>query len=259
VDQSQEARETHYTLDCGAAGLEGHAVSIDGLADSAANVIVEYGPQGDRSTSLLHSGNTSLRPAAPSSASVPFAALTRMGAEHLLGGFDHVLFLVGLLLLVAGWRALIAMITAFTVGHSMSLALSVLGGVSLPTVAVELAIAGSLFIVAHEALERRRWSGRTGVALCALFGLVHGLGFAGAFADLGLSGAGGATALFGFNLGVELGQLAVVGGALAIRRAVAALPRVRGAWIAAGRAAAAYAIGAMSTYYMLQRVIAPPW
>jgi hydrogenase/urease accessory protein HupE len=132
-----------------------------------------------------------------------------IGVEHILTGFDHVLFIIALILPGGSLWSLAAMVTAFTVAHSITLALSVLGIATLPSQIVEPVIALSIAYVAFEnlALKRapsRRW------AVSFLFGLVHGFGFAGALAEVGLPAGGLAAALIGFNLGVEAGQLLIV-------------------------------------------------
>jgi hypothetical protein len=132
-----------------------------------------------------------------------------IGVEHILLGFDHVLFIIALILPGGSLWSLAAMVTAFTVAHSITLALSVLGIATLPSQIVEPVIALSIAYVAFEnlALKRalsRRW------AVSFLFGLVHGFGFAGALAEVGLPAGGLVSALIGFNLGVEAGQLLIV-------------------------------------------------
>jgi HupE / UreJ protein len=132
-----------------------------------------------------------------------------IGAEHILLGFDHVLFIVALILPGGSLLSLVGMVTAFTVAHSITLALSVLGIVSLPSQIVEPVIALSIAYVAFENLAlqsapSRRW------AVSFLFGLVHGFGFAGALSEVGLPTSGLIAALVGFNLGVEAGQMLIV-------------------------------------------------
>ena len=144
-----------------------------------------------------------------------FVSYLRLGVEHILLGFDHVLFVVALILRGGRLLSLIAIVTAFTVAHSITLALSVLGLVTLPAQIVEPVIALSIAYVAFENLTMksvmsRRW------AVSFLFGLVHGFGFAGALAEVGLPASGLAAALIGFNLGVEVGQALIVGALLPV-------------------------------------------
>ena len=138
------------------------------------------------------------------------ATYLRMGFTHIVPqGIDHILFVLGLFLLGSNTKALVKQITAFTVAHSITLALTALGIIRLPGRIIEPVIAISIAFVAIENLftrEVRPW--RTAVVFA--FGLVHGMGFAEVFADAGLSGRGLLAALLSFNVGVELGQLSVV-------------------------------------------------
>ena len=141
-------------------------------------------------------------------ASHGFSAFFRLGARHIWTGYDHLLFLLAVLLLGGSLGRLAAIVTAFTVAHSITLSLAVLELVSLPPGPVELAIALSIVWVAAENLlttrADRRW------ALTFVFGLIHGLGFASVLEQAGLPAGTVATPLVGFNLGVEAGQLVVV-------------------------------------------------
>jgi len=132
-----------------------------------------------------------------------------IGVEHILLGFDHVLFIIALILPGGSLWSLAAMVTAFTVAHSITLALSVLGIVSLPSQIVEPVIALSIAYVAFENLAMRNAPSRRW-AVSFLFGLVHGFGFAGALTEVGLPTSGLVAALVGFNLGVEAGQMLIV-------------------------------------------------
>jgi HupE / UreJ protein len=136
-----------------------------------------------------------------------------LGIGHILTGWDHLLFLLGLLLCGGGWLALAKIVTAFTLAHSITLALAVLDIVVLPDRLVEAVIALSIAFVAAENLfskpvVARRWL----VSFC--FGLVHGFGFSSALRELGLASSGLLVSLFGFNAGVEIGQGLVVAVAL---------------------------------------------
>ena len=139
-----------------------------------------------------------------------------LGFEHILPkGVDHILFVVGLFLLSASWRALLLQVTMFTVAHSLTLGLSMYGIVSLPSQVVEPLIALSICYVAVENLfttDLKPW--RAGLVF--LFGLLHGLGFAGVLSELGLPRSQFLTALVTFNLGVEAGQLTVIAIAFAV-------------------------------------------
>lgn len=177
-----------------------------------------------------------------------------LGVEHIFTGYDHIAFLVGLLLAAATWgvrrgmRQVVGVVTAFTVAHSLTLIASALGAVSLPSSLVEPAIALSILAVALENLvarePRARWPLTFG------FGLIHGFGFAGVLRELGLPARATVGSLLAFNGGVELGQLAIVllvFPALAWAMSRAKRPRP---W----RFAAATALAVMSLYWFTERV-----
>lgn len=154
-----------------------------------------------------------------------------IGVEHILIGWDHLAFVLCLCLLVGGWR-LVELVTAFTVGHSVSLALSFLGLVAVPIAPVEAAIALSIVFMAREGLIARgaAAAGGGGAAawrlrgVVAAFGLLHGLGFASVLSEIGVARGEIAAGLFAFNLGVEFGQLIFVG---AVTLALMSLARFR--------------------------------
>lgn len=137
-----------------------------------------------------------------------FLAFIWMGVEHIFTGYDHLVFLLGLLLAGSSWRRLLLVVTSFTVAHSITLALAALSVVSLPSQWVESAIALSIIVVAVLNLLGKKSDKRWMLAFA--FGLLHGFGFASALAELELSRSELTAALFGFNVGVELGQATLV-------------------------------------------------
>jgi hydrogenase/urease accessory protein HupE len=143
-----------------------------------------------------------------------------LGVEHILLGFDHLLFVLGLILITANTRQLVTAITAFTAAHSITLAAATLGIVHVPPKPVEACIALSIAFLAAEILRAR--TGRGGIAVRApwlvafAFGLLHGLGFAGALSEIGMPEGHIPVALLFFNLGVEAGQLLFVAGVMAV-------------------------------------------
>lgn len=143
--------------------------------------------------------------AAPGQVALRFGEL---GVEHIWTGYDHLLFLAGLLLTATSLRAMLWVVTGFTVAHSITLTGAALGWIALPSAVVEPAIAASIVYVGIENLWRP--SPRRRAVVTFLLGLVHGFGFAGLLAELGLPKSGLLTALVSFNLGVEVGQAAVV-------------------------------------------------
>jgi hydrogenase/urease accessory protein HupE len=178
-------------------------------------------------------------------------AYTVLGIEHILTGFDHLTFVLALLFLVGFNRQLLFTITAFTVAHSLTLALSALGLLTLRSPPVEATIALSIVLVAAEALHGQRTLSRRWPALVAfLFGLVHGLGFAGALQEIGLPQQHLSIALLTFNVGVELGQLFVVTLAFGLYRALARRPG-----FVMARTPALYLIGTIAAYWSFGRVV----
>jgi hydrogenase/urease accessory protein HupE len=177
-------------------------------------------------------------------------AYVALGIEHILSGIDHLMFVGALLLLVGFRRKLVWTITAFTLAHSLTLASAALGILTLRSPPVEAAIALSIVLVCAEALHDRQTLAKRLPALVAFtFGLVHGLGFAGALADIGLPQKHLATALLTFNVGVELGQLAVIGVA-----GLAWLALRRFDWTVLARKPALYAFGTIAAYWTWSRV-----
>lgn len=175
------------------------------------------------------------------------------GIEHILIGPDHILFLVGLLLLGGGWKALIRIVTAFTVGHSITLSLAALNVVTPPASLIEPAIALSIVFVGADNLVRG--GGRDVRAWIALvFGLVHGFGFANVLREFGLPTEALGWSLFSFNVGVEFGQLAIV---LVVASVLMAIRRQSDALGARVAFAGSVVVIAAGSYWFVQRVFFP--
>ncbi|MDT5269878.1 MAG: hypothetical protein QOH49_2064 [Acidobacteriota bacterium] len=193
-------------------------------------------------------GSPSAAVARPSSS---FWGFLKLGVEHILTGYDHLLFLCGLLVACRRFSTAAKIVTCFTVAHSLTLALAALDVVSLPGHVVEPLIAASIVFVGVENILRRgepgwRW------ALTFALGLVHGFGFAGALKEAGL-GSGGAALLvplFSFNLGVELGQVAVAAALLPLLWKLSRLP----AYEKFGRVAISAAIALAGAYWFVTRL-----
>ncbi len=178
-----------------------------------------------------------------------------LGCEHILTGIDHLLFVLGILLLIRNSRVLIQAITAFTVAHSITLALSFLGVLFLPSAPVEVCIAFSIVILAYEAI--RAVNGEQGLTarrpwlVAGGFGLLHGLGFAGALSDLSVPSTDIPVALLFFNLGVEAGQMLFV---LAVLACVFIITRLYKPLTShALRTPVAYSVGCVAMYWALER------
>lgn len=241
---------------CGEHGLSG-SMSVKGVGDRYSAVLVKVLWQdGQNRVYTLTSSQPSVQlyGAAddPRGMGEIASAYTLLGVEHILGGIDHLLFVVGLLFLVGFNRRLIWTITAFTAAHSLTLASSALGLLVLRSPPVEASIALSIVLVATEALHKRETLARRWPAMVAfLFGLVHGLGFAGALKEIGLPENHLLVALLTFNVGVELGQLMTVG-------LCWCLWRVSARWPAAQRLRTVllYVIGSVAAYWSWLRIAA---
>jgi hypothetical protein len=262
----QEGTPRRFVLRC-AESLAGRAITARGLGPTHPDALVRFsgltGPSGGAPTVtavLTANGPTFVvpSPAKPRGDRLARArSYLSAGALHVARGADHLLFVLGLLLLVRGPRGVVRAVTAFTVAHSLTLALAVTAAVRLPTGPVEATIALSLVVLAGElaradpgqapTLARRYPS-----SLAFAFGLLHGFGFAGGLAALRVPSADLPLALLGFNLGVEAGQLAFVALSLAamalIRRTIGPERPKRLAWIPV------YVIGSMGAYYLLDRL-----
>ncbi len=181
-------------------------------------------------------------------------AWVRLGVEHIGTGYDHLAFLVGLVLLVGLDRRLVATITAFTVAHSISLALAVTGLLVAPSAPVEATIAASVVLVAWEAtIDRATLSHRFPWVVALAFGLVHGLGFASALTEASIPQGGVGFALFFFNVGIELAQLALVGLLFALSKVPAV---ARAAHHPRAKQIACYALGTLGVAWTLDRAAA---
>ncbi len=179
-----------------------------------------------------------------------------LGVHHILTGWDHLLFVIALVLLVRRGWAVAKAVTAFTIAHSLTLAAVTLGFVGLPQRPVEALIALSIVLVARELMqpaEPPSLARRFPWAIAFVFGLVHGFGFAGALAAVGLPAGEVPAALLAFNLGVEAGQLAVVGGVIAL---LAALGKLAPRYLGGAIRLAAYGIGATASYWLVVRLVA---
>ena len=243
-------------VNCGSAGLRG-TMAVDGVGKrySAALVKVHWLDGQSRVFTF-----TTAQPTVQLYGSAEdrrgrgeiLLAYTVLGVEHILGGIDHLLFVAALLFLVGFRRQLIGTISAFTLAHSLTLACSVFGWISLRPAPVEATIAMSIVLVAGEALRERETLARRLPALVAfLFGLVHGLGFAGALKEVGLPHSHLPLALLSFNLGVELGQLLMVLATFALTR----LPLPQ-RWLVGARRPALYLVGVVAAYWSWERLAA---
>ncbi len=236
-------------------GLIGRSVGVDGIPGSRADVLLRIALADGRALQRLLTGG------APSfevpAVSGPFEVAWVYGAlglEHIWTGWDHLLFVIALSLIVGWCRTLFWTITAFTLGHSVTLALAVLEVIWVPSAPVELAIALSIYVLAVELIARsagrQTLTGRAPWAVAGLFGLGHGLGFAGALAEIGLPANEIPVSLASFNVGIEVGQIVVVVVVFAAIRAVRMVPVSWPGWT---YRLPAYAIGSMAAFWVVER------
>jgi hydrogenase/urease accessory protein HupE len=243
-------------LHCGQDGMQG-SLSMEGVGKAYSAALVKvYWLDGQFRVYTLTAGQPSVHLYGAADDKRGMGEIAKayvlLGVEHILSGVDHLLFVIGLLFLVGFNRRLLWTITAFTAAHSLTLASSALGFLVLRSPPVEASIALSIVLVAAEALHTQQTLSRRWPALVAfLFGLVHGLGFAGALKEIGLPEGHMLVALLTFNVGVEIGQLMTVAAAWALWRMASRWPQV-----ALARTAMLYGIGAVASFWAWARVAA---
>jgi hypothetical protein len=260
---NEDVRFQHGTMSC-AGGIGGREFKVDGLELTQTDVLlrVDYLDGSASNQRLTPTDPSVVIPERPSALEV-IRTYTVLGIGHILGGVDHLLFVLALLLLVRGIGRLVATVTAFTLAHSVTLAAATLGFVHVPPAPVEATIALSILFLASE-LARQPFASSSADARADLttrfpwlvafsFGLLHGFGFAGALSEVGVPQKAVPLALLFFNVGVEIGQLAFIAAVLAIgwsvRRAAIRAP----AW---WPRAAAYGIGSVAAFWVVQRTAA---
>lgn len=247
---------TTSTILCGN-DVAGRLIGLKNFAGAQSDVLVRVAPlrrpvQVLRLTPVNPSETIAAKPDRWQVASAYFV----IGIDHIIFGYDHLLFVVALVLLLSGFWTIFKAVTAFTAAHSLTLVGTTLGFVGLPQRPIESVIALSILFLAVEIAKRKpgepRLSERVPWLVAFAFGLLHGFGFAGALAEIGLPESDVPTALFTFNLGVEVGQLAIVGatvGLLAILKAKFAAAQVLTVKLAT------YAIGITASFWLIERTL----
>ena len=244
--------EWHWSMTC-PEGLEGQTFKVLGLTASRTAALLKIDLADGRSYSQLmrRDGQAYTVPKEAGTLAVVWQYFV-LGIEHILIGLDHLLFVTGLLLLAATWKQLLVTVTAFTVGHSVTLVCVSLG--IIPEVAswVELAIAATILYLALELSYQRmaRHSGRVRWPVIALFGLIHGLGFASVLDELGLPQNDIVAGLVAFNIGIEVGQLIFVA---SLALLLALLGKVSQQAAPVARSVAVYGMGGMAVFWCLDR------
>jgi len=248
-------------------GLDGQSIHIDGLNATKIDVLarVERANGASQTTRVTPDSPNFVVEVAPSGWAVSWTYLV-LGVEHILLGIDHLLFVLALVLLVKGWKRLLGTITAFTLAHSITLAAATLGFVYVPGPPVEACIALSIVFVAAEIIRSRQGSPgfteRAPWIVAFTFGLLHGLGFAGALSDVGLPQHAIPLALLFFNIGVELGQLFFIAFVLPgifvlVRTSDTNDPSkpLPGRALTWTEAIATYTIGGIAAYWFIERTV----
>ena len=238
-------------------GLVGQRIEFPGLQATITDVLVRTTAlDGSSSTEIVRPSRARLVIAGPRGTWAVLGTYLVHGVEHILLGADHLLFVFGLMLIVRDRFMLVKAITAFTAAHSMTLAIATLGYANVPVVPLNAAIALSILFLGPEIV--RVWRGETSLAIrrpwivAFAFGLLHGFGFAGALTGAGLPRAELPLALVGFNVGVELGQIAFVLLVIALERSFRALEIVWPRWV---ERLPGYTVGALGAFWTLQRTV----
>lgn len=251
------ARVERSTYTTNGKSLVGERLAIDGLVAVQTDVLLRVQfASGHTFTALLKPGRPWIDIEGPRPIWQAGWDYVKLGIDHILSGVDHLLFVLGLLLIVRSRVMLLKTITAFTVAHSITLALATLGYVSTPTPPLNAAIALSIFFLGPEIV--RMWRGESSLTIrhpwlvAFAFGLLHGFGFASGLNTMGLPSREIVVSLLFFNLGVELGQLCFVLLALALARALRALEFHWPRWV---DLVPAYAIGSLGALWTVQRTV----
>jgi len=238
-------------------GLAGQTIRIEGRAAGVTDVIARVErADGTVQVERLSAGTSQFTVRPPEGAGEIAWSYLLLGIEHILGGIDHLLFVMGLLLIVRGVRRIIATITAFTLAHSVTLIAATLGWIHVPGPPVEAIIALSIVYVAAEAVRRLDGApdGLTARAPWIVafgFGLLHGFGFAGALAEVGLPQKAVPVALLMFNIGVEIGQLVFVAALLLVMAGVRLVSTHNPPWL---ERAIPYGIGSVAMFWVIERI-----
>jgi len=237
--------------------LQGKILTIEGLNKTLIDVLVNISYlNGEKVTFMLQPDKDSGVIPGKSSTYDVIKTYTNLGVEHILLGIDHLLFVLALILITKGKWKILKTITAFTLAHSITLSLAALGYVNFPTPPVEAVIALSIVFLAVEIIKNlngnQTLTSEKPWLVAFTFGLLHGFGFAGALANIGLPQLDIPIALAFFNVGVEIGQIAFV----LVILLVIKLLSFKSNWPTLVKKIPAYAIGSMATFWMIERVVA---
>jgi hypothetical protein len=255
--QTPSHRIQEWTIPAPRAPLPDQELRIEGLDKTITDVLVRIRFSGGaEQTQLIKPEQPYWHLPAGEKSGLPVTGYLALGIEHIWTGIDHLLYVLGLILLVPNWRVLLRTITAFTIAHSITLGAAALHWIPVAAAPVEAVIALSIVYVAIELINARR--GAIGIAqrapwvIAFAFGLLHGFGFAGALAETGLPAGNIPLALLLFNIGIEVGQLAFVAVVLALL-ALGRRHAPRGAqWLVRG---VPHAIGSLAAFWLIERTL----
>ena len=255
VQQLTDSLLERRSIDAGPTGLAGQRIEFPGLQATITDVLVRVELlDGRKWTTIVHPSQAWIEIAAPQGKLAVVGSYVVHGIRHIAFGADHLLFVLGLLLIVKDRWTLVKTITAFTVAHSITLAIATFGWAEAPVLPLNAAIALSIFFLGPEIV--RSWRGETSFTIehpwvvAFAFGLIHGFGFASALTSAGLPRADLPLALLGFNVGVEIGQLAFILFVLLLERSFRVLEIRWPRWVTA---LPGYAVGTLGAFWFIQR------
>jgi len=257
IEQSGTGLSMRWLAGCNGKSIKGSLIRINWTGNASTCVVLRIVlTDGQQIQTILTPKNPTFQVPSDQSTAQVMKNYLVLGVKHLLSGFDHMLFITGLLLLIRSRRLLLWTITAFTAGHCITLSLAALGLIHLPTAWIEFGIALSIFVLAvevgdiREPESRESWVSRWPWAMAIAFGLLHGLGFASALGEIGLPKSDIPAALFSFNVGIELGQISWV---LLVWILWASFRRLPLPSFPHWRTAVTYAMGTCAVYWCIER------
>ncbi len=241
--------DQRFTLHCDTP-LHGRTLSIQGLEAARTAVLIRENSEHAQQQTLVTATQPEYKFAPARGQHSVMREYLLLGIEHILIGLDHLLLIVGLFLVTQGWRALAANVTAFTLGHSVTLAAASLDILKLPSAWVELTIAATILVLALSLSRENFKPHRSQWLLFSIFGLIHGMGFAGVLGDIGLPRNDLVAALLAFNIGIEVGQVAFLAAlGMLFTLALRIHPRVQ----RAVQSVAIYSMGSLACFWCLER------
>jgi len=255
VQELADSLLERHTVDAGPGGLSGKRIDFVGLQGTITDVLVRIElADGRKWTTIARPSQAWIEIAEAQGRLAVVGAYVVHGIRHIAFGADHLLFVLGLLLIVKDRWMLVKTVTAFTVAHSLTLAIATFGWAEAPVLPLNAAIALSIFFLGPEIV--RSWRGQTSFTIrhpwvvAFVFGLIHGFGFAGALTSAGLPRQDLPLALLGFNVGVEIGQIGFILIVLGLERAFRVLQVRWPRWV---EALPGYAVGTLGAFWTIQR------